>query len=175
MAWNDDIQDTSRRAALADRLREPLLRLRDWLATHLYPRLPKRKQETEGAPVGPSTYPLDTEGQSHEPPQVAVAPSIAVTPVAPDAPPATSAPLPVIVSMGEPTITTTMQAQQAMPDAFGQRRRARNGFQLALHLAQRPGFCCCCWCIGPKDARRARHIFALVRAIKRAERKARRD
>lgn len=59
-------------------------------------------------------------------------------------------------------------AREATP--WGPRRRARNGFQLALQLAQRPGFCCCCWCLGPHDTRRAKRIFAIVRAVKRAER-----
>lgn len=60
------------------------------------------------------------------------------------------------------------------PTPWSPARRARNSFQLALDLAQRPGFCCCCLCLGPLDAKRARRIFALVRAIKRAEKAARR-
>lgn len=60
------------------------------------------------------------------------------------------------------------------PTPWSPARRARNSFQLALNLAQRPGFCCCCLCLGPRDARRARRIFALVRAIKRAQRAERR-
>ncbi len=173
MAWNDDIQKTTRRAAIADRLREPLLWLRDWLATRIYPWLPQGKQETAGTDGAPSPSPvLAPEVRSQEPPQAIAAPSMATTPVTPDALSGVSTPLPVIVAVGETPPAPTMQSQQAMPDAFGRRRRARNGFQLALHLAQRPGFCCCCWCLGPRDARRARRIFALVRAIKRAEREA---
>lgn len=63
-------------------------------------------------------------------------------------------------------------APPVKPIAWTPARRARNGFELALTLAQRPGFCCGCLCLGPHDTRRARRIFALVRAIRRAERAA---
>jgi hypothetical protein len=69
-----------------------------------------------------------------------------------------------------PAMTT---AQTPTPQPWPP-RRARNGFQLAVHLARRPGFCCCCWRLGPEDTKRAKRIFALVRAIKRAEKAERR-
>jgi len=53
----------------------------------------------------------------------------------------------------------------AAPDPSALRRR--NGFRLAVTLARRPGFCCCCWSIGPADARRARRIMKVVRRAKR--------
>lgn len=74
---------------------------------------------------------------------------------------AMTAPIAAALSVAGPTSIVAT----AMP--WTPARRARNGFQLALHLAQRPGFCCCCLCLGPLDTRRARRIFALVRAIKR--------
>lgn len=71
-----------------------------------------------------------------------------------------------------PTASTVVAT--VTPTPWSPARRARNSFQLALNLAQRPGFCCCCLCLGPRDAKRARRIFALVRAIKRAEKSERR-
>lgn len=49
-------------------------------------------------------------------------------------------------------------------------RRNRTGFLLAVRLARRPGFCCCCWCLGPRDAARARRIFKITRKIMRRQR-----
>lgn len=43
--------------------------------------------------------------------------------------------------------------------------RADQDYALTLWLAQRPGFCGCCWCLGREDARRARRVFRFVRAI----------
>lgn len=53
------------------------------------------------------------------------------------------------------------------PDTAATGLRQRNGFRLAVTLARRPGFCCCCWTIGPKDARRARRIIKIVRRAAR--------
>ncbi len=40
--------------------------------------------------------------------------------------------------------------------------------RLELWLAERPCFCCGCWCLSREDAERARRIFRLVRAIRDA-------
>jgi hypothetical protein len=51
------------------------------------------------------------------------------------------------------------------------RYRARNRFLLFLRFARRPGacFCCCCFCLGRADARRAKRILALTRAFVAAQ------
>ncbi|MCB1519429.1 MAG: hypothetical protein KDJ37_02510 [Hyphomicrobiaceae bacterium] len=54
--------------------------------------------------------------------------------------------------------------------ALAPRRRQRNDFLLAVHLAQRPAFCCCCVCLQPADRRRARRIFRIVRSAMKARR-----
>ncbi|MDX2290054.1 MAG: hypothetical protein NW217_14700 [Hyphomicrobiaceae bacterium] len=47
------------------------------------------------------------------------------------------------------------------------RLASRRAFHLAIHLARRPGFCCGCVCLAPPDARRAKRIFRLTRAVVR--------
>lgn len=42
---------------------------------------------------------------------------------------------------------------------------ARNDYELTLWLAQKPGFCCGCWCLAPVDARRTKRVLRLVRAV----------
>lgn len=39
--------------------------------------------------------------------------------------------------------------------------------ELRVFLASRPCFFCGCWWLAPADARRAKRIFRLVRAIRR--------
>jgi hypothetical protein len=48
-----------------------------------------------------------------------------------------------------------------------ERHRARNRFLLLLRFARQPGacFCCCCLCLRRQEARRAKRILALTRAI----------
>ncbi|MDX2259027.1 MAG: hypothetical protein NW205_08940 [Hyphomicrobiaceae bacterium] len=48
------------------------------------------------------------------------------------------------------------------------RRAGRGGIDLALHLARRPGFCCCCLCLSRQDARRFKRVARLVRAVQRS-------
>lgn len=36
---------------------------------------------------------------------------------------------------------------------------------LILRLAQRPCFCCGCWCLSREDARRSKRVLRLVRAV----------
>lgn len=56
------------------------------------------------------------------------------------------------------------------------RQRARNRFLLLLRFANRPGacFCGCCLCLGAREARRVKRIFALTRAIAAAQQAERR-
>jgi len=58
---------------------------------------------------------------------------------------------------------------------LAQPRHRRNDFLLAVHLAQRPAFCCCCFCLEREDRRRARRIFRIVRAAMKAARRASAD
>lgn len=46
-------------------------------------------------------------------------------------------------------------------------RPARRGYPLHIRLARRPLYCCGCFCLHPRDARRLRRIGRLVRAITR--------
>lgn len=43
--------------------------------------------------------------------------------------------------------------------------RARNDYELTLWLAQKPVFCCGCWCLTPTDTKRTKRVLRLVRAI----------
>lgn len=43
--------------------------------------------------------------------------------------------------------------------------RRENEYALILHLAQKPGFCCCCWSLSPDDSRRTKRVLRLVRAV----------
>lgn len=87
-------------------------------------------------------------------------------------PPASPSPAPTANALAlvaeQPRPPAPVDRAPAVPAPWAPARRARNGFHLALHLAQRPGFCCCCLCLQPRDARRARRIFAIVRAVERA-------
>lgn len=46
-------------------------------------------------------------------------------------------------------------------------RASSEDYHLTLWLAQRPLFCCCCWCLSREDALRAKRVFRLVKAIVR--------
>ena len=128
-------------------------------------RLRERLHELQrNAPQPPPPLPPPPPSTPIEEPAVAVLPAVRSNPASPSSNAVTlavTAPIAATLSVAAPTAI----AAAAMP--WTPARRARNGFQLALHLAQRPGFCCCCLCLGRLDARRARRIFALVRAIKR--------
>lgn len=43
--------------------------------------------------------------------------------------------------------------------------RHEHDYALTLRLAQKPGFCCCCWNLAPDDARRTKRVLRLVNAI----------
>jgi hypothetical protein len=43
--------------------------------------------------------------------------------------------------------------------------RRENEYALILHLAQKPGFCCCCWSLSADDSRRTKRVLRLVRAV----------
>lgn len=124
-------------------------------------------------------------------PAPAVGTALAITALPPVTPPKPSPEAPVADAVASPAPASEVSpstspmpntpasppapagtAMTAPPPVWSPARQARNGFDVALHLARRPGFCCCCLCLQPIDARRAKRIFAIVRAVRRAEKTA---